>query len=802
MWKDVIYATRRLLGKPGFLTIALVTLPLGVGFNAAIFTFVNGFLIRPLPIDDPSRVVTLNFGRNQSGPQVSYPDYLDIRDRNQIFSSLAAMRVMPMALSLTGQSERVWGYLVSGNYFELLGITPWRGRFLTLQDDGDAPTPVAVISYACWQRQFAGDPEITGRSVKINGEKFTIIGVAPPGFLGTERFFASDIWVPFSVIHTIEGRDWRTSRNNHNAWSIGRLKPRIPIAQAEASLAVLASQMASEHPDVSEGFTIRLSPPGLLGNGLRRSVIGMAAALLIVAGLTLLVACTNLSSLVLAHAADRKKEIAIRLAIGADRKSIVRMMLSETIILGLAGGVLGTLSAAWLSDAIQAWIPSADLPLAKFSADWRVVAFGVGVALLTTVISGLAPSLRSAGVDVLPAFKNETATGMMRGWHLRDIYLGIQVAVCMVLLAGAVMTVKTLKEATKMRFGFDAEHAVTLRFDLAMQQFTPAQGREFHRRLIEKIRAIPGTEAAALSSSIPFSVDQSSTTFTIEGQPVPSPSHLPSAVKYQSGPQYFRAMGTRLIAGRDFDERDREGAPRVIIVNQTLADKFLPGENPLGHRIRFGTGGEWRQIVGVVEAGKYQTIAEDPQPAVWTSLEQEYTSTTSVVIRTRLREEEALTGARMAVAGLNPDLPIFEAKPVRELLDFPMAPLRFSTGALTAMAGLAALLCALGLYGLLAYSAVQRTREIGIRVALGAKATNVLGLLLKRTMVLVAVSAAVGIALSVFAMQLLGQVLYGKPDASIYAAVVGLLASISVAACLIPARRVLRIDPSDALRHE
>jgi predicted permease len=370
------------------------------------------------------------------------------------------------------------------------------------------------------------------------------------------------------------------------------------------------------------------------------------------------------------------------------------------------------------------------------------------------------------------------------------------------LLTGAVMMVRTLRSTLEMRFGFDAEHAVALRIDMATQGYTEEQGREFQRRLIEKTRAIPGTEAVGLSNSVPFSIDQSSSIVTVEGKPVPIMSMIPSATVYQTGAGYFRAMGTRFVAGRDFDERDRKGAPLVVVVNQTFAEKLLPGEDPLGKRMRFGTGGPWWQIAGVVEAGRYQTVTENPQPAVWQPMEQRYNSSTTVIIRSRLRDEEALTDARKIVAELNPDMAVYDAMPLRGFMDFPLTPLRLSTGAITLMGALAALLCALGLYGLLAYSAVQRTREIGIRMALGAKTGDVLGLLLKRTLLLVGASAAVGIVLSLFSTRILVQFLYARMDSSIYESVVGLLAVISLAAALIPARRVLKIHPSDALRHE
>ncbi len=799
-WRDLVYAFRRLLARPGFLAIALITLTLGVGVNAAIFTLVNGFLVRPLPVFEPNRMATLVFGK-ASETGLSFPDYADIRDRNQAFSSVAAMRVMPMALSLTGRSDRIFGYLVTGNYFDLLGISPWRGRFIAASDDGAAPSPVAVLSYACWQSRFAGDAEIVGRSVKINGERFTIVGVAPPGFIGTERFFASDVWVPFSVIRTIEGHDWRTLRGSRNAWALARLKPGLSTQQAEASLAVVAAQMIRENPTGNEDFAIHLSPVGLLGGQIRQAAVGMGGALLLVGALTLLVACTNLSGLVLAHAADRRREMAIRLAIGASRNTIVRLMLAESLLLGLLGGVCGVLAAAWASSAIMAWLPTSGLPLAKFSADWRVITFGLGAAVLTTLLSGLLPSLRAAGVDVAPALKNEPASGL-RGWHLRDIYLGIQVAVCMVLLAGSVATVRALQNSMAMHFGYEPEHAVMVRVDLAMQQYTRAQGLDFDRRLLERVRATPGTEAAAISNSVPFSIDQSNSGFSTEGVAFSESAPLPSAFAYQATPEYFRAAGTRLLAGRDFDERDRDGAPNVAIVNETLARKYLPAGDPIGKRVRFGRKGEWLRVVGVVEAGRYQSIGEVLRPAIWTPLQQNYNSTTTLVVRSRRPDADVLADARRAVTEVNPDIPIFEAQPLSELVNFPMAPLRLSTGALTVMGGLAALLCALGLYGLLAYSVVQRTREIGIRVALGARAGNVLGLLLKRTMLLVAVSGAVGVGLSIFATRMLAKVLFAETGGSVYGPVVVLLTAIAMIACAVPARRVLRIQPSDALRQE
>ncbi len=805
LWKDLVYAIRRLATRRGFLFVALATLTLGVGVNATIFTFVNGFLLKPLPVAEPSRLYSLVFNADR-GNGTSYPDYRDIRDRNQVFSDLATMRVMPMAVSFTTggapRSDRAWGYLVSGNYFHTMGIEPAMGRFIGPQDDGDSPSPVVVLGHAYWQSRFGGDPGIVGRDVKINGERFTVIGVAPQDFAGTEHLLNSDVWVPFTVIKTIEGRDWRSDRGERDAWAIGRLKPGVTKPQAEASLAVIAAQLIREHPIGNDDFQIHLQAPGLINGQMRGAAVSMSAALLLVGALTLLVACTNLSGLVLAHAADRRKEMAIRLAIGASRGTIVRMLLAESLLIGVTGAACGLLAATWAARAIQAWAPTSGLPFPKYSADWHVLAFGFAAGILTTALAGLLPAIRAGAVDVAPALKNES-TVAVRGLQLRDIYLGIQIATCIVLLSGSAAAIRSLQATLGGHYGFDPDHASMLQLDLSMLQYTPAQGQAFERALLERVRVIPGVEVAGVSSSVPFSINQSNSSFSTEGIEFPRNKALPSAAMYHSGPGYFRAMGTRFIAGRDFDERDREGAPQVAIVNQTLVAKYLPKGDPISQRFRFGFTGDLIQIVGVVEAGKYQSTGEDPRPAIWRPRAQSYDSGLAVIARSSQRPEgDIVNDMRRALAELNPELPVFQAEPVSGLIGFPTAPLKLMTGALTVMGGLAAVLCALGLFGLLAYSVVQRTREIGIRRALGARSSNVVGLLLKRTLLLVGASAVVGFALSVGALKMLAQVFNATGDAALYGTVLLLIAAITVLAGIVPARRILTIHPSSALRHE
>ncbi len=798
--EDVRYAVRRLSQRPGFVLTALATLALGIGFNAVVFGLVNFFLLRPLPIADPDRVVTPAF-RGDNG--VSYQDYETLRDRNQCFSGVAAIRAMPMGLGGGGKNALAWGYLVSGNYFQVLGVTAWRGRLLEPSDDVKTGAhPVAVLSYGAWRRRFGGDPKAVGRNIRINGHPFTVVGVTPPEFIGTERVYTSEIWVTLSMVREIEGWDWRTP-NNRNAWTAARLKPGIDVQQAEASLAVLADQMAREDPGRNEGLTIRLAPTGLFGSAARGPVIGFAAALLLVAALTLRAACTNLSGLLLAQAADRRKEIAIRLAIGAGRGGIVRLMLAESLLLAAAGGSLGLLLSFWLRDSLFALLALKDLPFQlAVTADWRVLTFAVAASLLAAFLFGLLPALRAARLELAPALKSDRPGFVFRHWHLRETYAAIQVALSVVLLAGSLMMVRSMRSALTMNLGLRPEHAVTLHADLQMQGYSDERGRAFEQRLYDRLQTLPGVEAAGIANSVPFSVDRSHSSVLVEGRPHPKPGDAPMAMTFQCTPGFFRALGTRLVAGRDFDQRDVARAPEVAIVNESLVNRLFPHEQPLGKRIQFGSAGHFMQIVGVVEPGKYESLTEVPQMAVWQPLAQSYNSGVTVVARSSRPPQDVLRMLEQAVAALDPDITVFGAGTLDGYLNLPLAPLRLATAALTAMGLVAALLCALGLYGLLAYAAVQRTREIGIRVALGATGRDVLAAIGRRTAALVGVGGLAGLVLAWFFTRLLASLLFGSADAAVFAQALLVLGAVAALASVVPLRRALSIEPSAALRCE
>jgi predicted permease len=798
---EVRHALRRLRQRPAFSFAAIATLALGIGFSTVVFSLVNFLLLRPLPVSDPESVVSLHTGE---APGFSFPNYLDIREGNDVFSDVAALRVMPMHVNRGGEKARLWGYLVTGNYFDLLGVGASRGRLLAPSDDVvTGGHPVAVVSHASWQRRFGSDPDLVGSTIRVNGHPFTIVGVAPPGFVGTERILDSEIWVPFSMIREIEGRDWREWRRTGNAWIVGRLKPGLTRERAEASLALLAGRLALDHPEENEGIELLVADAGLLGNVLRGPVVSFGGALLAVSALTLLVACANLSNLLLAQAASRRKEYALRLSLGASRAALVRMMLAETQVLALAGGASALIVSIWLGRALDAWLPALDFPVnTGLVTDGRVMAFALALSLASALFASLWPAFRSAKLNPAPALKSEAAPGRFRHIDVRDLYVGVQVLVSIVLVSSSLMMVRTLQQALSSRYGFDPEGAVALRFDVAMHGYDEERGSELQRRVLEAVRALPGIEGAGLSNSIPFSIDQSFNTVYVEGEPIPPISEAPTAVLYQSTPGLFRAIGTRIVAGRDFDEKDDGDSPPVAVVNQSFVSKLVPAGELLGRRLRFHPEGDPIEIVGIVEQGKYQTVTEPDRLAVFRPLRQSYNSTSTLVVRTPLASDEVMALLRRTIEEIDPELALFDEKPLADLLDLPTTPLRIATTALGAMGALAALLSALGLHALVAFATARRTREIGIRVALGASHGDVVRGLLKRASLIVGVSSALGLSLSFVAMRVLASLLHASPDAILSLAAAAVMGIVSVAAAWGPARRALDVEPSSALRYE
>jgi predicted permease len=804
---DLRFALRRLRQNPGFSAVAVLTLALGIGANTAIFSAINAILLRPLPVADATRIVTLNetLGGN-TFPSLSYPNYRDFRDRNTVLSGLVGYQILPASLGLPGASQRVWGYLVTGNYFDVLGVSAIAGRAFKQEDDlKPGGHPLVVLSYACWQKRFGGEQSAIGRVVKFNGMDFTILGVMPRGFFGTELFFEPEVFFPIMMQKELSGGNDLQRRDNSSTFIAGRLKPGVNMAQAEAGINSVARRLAEEYPKEDGGMKIVLTPTGLAGSYIRKPVIGFATVLFGVSSLVLLVACTNLASMLLARAADRRKETAIRLALGAARVRLIRQLLTENVVVALMGGAGGALLALWITSALAGWRPPIEFPLlVNVAADYRVFLFAFLVSLVTTLLFGLLPAWQSTKTDLVPALKNETSSEKLRHWHLRDYMVATQVALSTLLLVCSVLVVKSLQKAFDAPIGYNPRGAVTASYDLNIQGYKEAQGREFHKRLLEKVRAIPGLESAALVDSLPLALNSSSSSVYIDGKPAPKPADAPIAYDYSVSTDYFKVMQTRLLSGREFTARDKQDALPVAIVNRAFAEKLLPGEDPIGKQIRRAPNRKPFQIVGVAEDGKYFSLTEDRQYAFWTPIEVDYSSHVNLVVRTPLSSTEALRLIRGAVRELDPNVALYGAGSMLEMLDLPLFPARLAASALGAFGVLALILAATGIYGVMAYAVSRRAREIGIRMAIGASQSQVLGMIAQRAVILIGSGTLLGLGAALALGRLLGQILYGvePTDPVTYAVVLAMMLSSATLACWIPARRAIHIDPMTSLRQE
>jgi predicted permease len=805
-WQDVRYALRGLRASPAFAVTAVLTLALGIGANTTAFSAANALFFQSLPVDRPAEVVFVSNQTHSLLPNFSNPDYRDIRDRNTVLSDLAAYSPVPMGLAYGGRAARVWGYVVSGNYFPMLGVKAALGRMLTTADDQTrGGHPVAVLSYACWRTRFAADPAIVGRTVSINGLSYSVVGVAPRGFFGTEFLFSPDIWIPLAMHGQIEpARGWLLdSRTAVFLLLIGRLQPGVGSRRAEASLNGVVAQMGREHPDEDAGMRVALSPPGLFGSAGRAPTLGVLIILLSITGLVLLVACANMASLLLARAADRSREIALRLALGAGRSRMVRQLLAESLLLSVAGGLAGLLLAHWLLRSLVAWRPPVDIQLrANFSMDAHVFWFTASVAILTSMACGLAPALGAARQDLASAIKGDASPNRLRRWSGRDGLIVVQIALSLVLLVGAGLMAGGLRHALSTSLGLDPRHVVVASFDLDLQGYSEARGREFHRRLLEKISAQPGIEAAGVTVKVPLDLRFVLGDVYLESRRTDRASQVPKTLFYSVTPGYFGAAGTRLLAGRGFTERDRSGALWVAVVNQAFADIILRGTPALGQRFRMGPKSGWIEIVGVVETGKHMALGEAPKPVVYLSLLQNYMGADTVVVRSALSDGEALGIIRAAAAELDPALPLYGAETLSDHLALPLLPGRVGAAVLWSFGGLALLLSATGIYGMVAYSVSRRTREIGIRMAVGAGAPQIVRLVISR----IAVLLAAGVVLGSIAAALVGRpmlrILLGEATVGpgSFALAASALAAAAFIACWRPTRRAIAIDPATALR--
>ncbi len=699
MFQDLVYGLRRLFKTPLFTLIAVVTLALAIGANTIVFSVVNTLLLRPLPVERPQDLVS--FVDSQS-----FPNYRDFRDRTQALSGLAAIRIGIVAMSHSSENARVWGYEVTGNYFGLLGVRPALGRFFTPAEDqkigGD---PYIVLSYSTWRHRFGGDPRVVNQTVKINGLSYTILGVAPKGFFGTELLYAPEFWVPMSMEPQVEpGNNWLNNRMTWDAWVLGRVKRGISRVAAEHEIQGIAAQLVREHPAENDGMRVRLTAPGFVGGSLRGPVTAFASVVMGVALLVLLIACTNLASFLLARATDRRKETAIRLALGAGRFRVLRQFLMESLWLAVLGGAAGLLLAWSLTGLISAAGLPFDVPLNKtLQIDPHVLFFTLAASLGTVLLFGFVPALKAARPDVIPALKNESWSRRLRRFELRDVFVTGQIALSIVLLVGSVLVVRSLQNALTVNVGFNPKNAASVAFDLGDQGYTSAQGMEFQKRILQRVEQLPGIERASEANTIPLSLDVSTTGLIVYGKPETPMGERTRTITYSAGPDFFRTMQTRMLEGRDYNWRDTPKSPKVVIINRALAKRLFPNEDALGKRIGQG-GNVWWQVIGVVEDGKYASLNDQDQPVVFWPLMQQYDSTTALVVRSHLPGDQVIAMLRKVVREMDPTMPLFDVGTLENHLALPLTPARLAASALGSFGFLAAVLAAVGVYGAVAYA--------------------------------------------------------------------------------------------------
>jgi len=811
--QDLRFGVRLSIKNPGLTLVAVITLALGIGANTAIFSVVDRLLMRMLPVNEPERLVNL-IGRDEKGgheASFSYPIYKDYRDQNDVFDGLLAFSETAMNLSEGGESERVMGVLVSGNYFDTLGVTPALGRaFLPEEDRTPGAHPVAVVSYGLWQRRFGADPKLVGRAITLNTYSFTVIGVAPAEFRGVRRGVSPDVYVPMQMIaQAWPARKPDDLNNRKFSWLnlMGRLKPGVTRAQAQTTMSALSSRIMQVHPNTWPLIALEDGSQGEIGgiSDLRTPLKLLMATV----ALVLLIACVNVANLLLARAQTRSREMAVRLAVGASRYRLIRQLLTESLLLWLLGGLLGLFLAVWLTGVLAAYSPPAGdsaPPLLDAGLDWRVLAFTATLSLLTGLLFGLVPAWRSSKPNLTVGLKEESVAAGSGRISGRGALVSAQIALSLVVLVCAGLCVRSLLALQRIDAGFETAKVLVMGLDLSLNGYKEEQGRRFYANLLERISALPGVEAASLARRVPLTRSGMHMSVGIEG-------HTPADDKPINfdmnivGPRYCATMKLPLVAGREFTANDNAAAPPVVMINEAAARTYWPNQNPLGKHLIIGAPGRKPQpveIIGVTGPSRYRSLTEAFRPGMLLPAAQNYVSDLSLHLRSAGDPTLLIESARRELRALDPQLPATRIRTLEEQRRNSLYSERVTALLLSAFGGLALLLAALGIYGVMAYAVTQRTREIGVRMALGACAGDVLRLMLSQGARLIGAGLALGLAGAFAATRLIKSFLYqvSATDSMTFVLAALLLTTIGLLACYIPARRATKVDPLTALRNE
>ena len=789
--------------SPGFTLVAVLTLAIGIAANAVVFSVLNALVLRPINLPQAQNLYMVEYGKHHF--MQSYPDYLDMRDRSRAFGGVIAFAVTAVGLDSGEGSSRAWLYESSGNYFDVLGIQPYLGRFFHGSDEhGPDSAPYIVLSYAYWQSHYQRDPGVVGRTVQLNKYPYTILGVAPPEFRGTALFFAPDLWVPAVNQAQTEGHRVLNVRGYRNFFVIGRLKQGVSRAQLQADLDSIAVSLASAYSKEDDGISFSLVRPELMGDFIGAAVRAFVAGLMVLAGLILLAACANLGTLFAARAADRSKEVALRLALGSSRTRIMRQLLTEATMISLIGGAVGLAGSVALLPWLSAWQPLPDYPInLPVNPDATVYAVAVLLALLCGLLFGMVPVRQVLATNPYQVIKSQ-GTQISRRLTLRDLLLAVQIAICALLVTASLVAVRGLVRSLHSNFGFLAQNAVLVNTDLAMARYSGDHQPIMQQRILDAAKALPGVTLAGYANTLPLGLDQLHTNVFADNAADLKPSKaVAQPLESVVSVGYFAAAGTTLLAGRSFTWHDDKNTPRVAVVNQEFARQVFGSiEKALrGHyKDRNGTRIE---VVGVTENGKYESLTEDPRPVMFYPILQSPSSNSWLIVRSDRDLRQLAAALKESIRALDPGVP-FTIRTWNEELNTALFPARIATVSLGVLGSLGALLSVIGIFGMAAYSVSKRLREFGIRIALGAQSNQVLRAALGRTFRLLAFGSAAGLILGLAASKLLSFIVYQATsrDPLVLAGVVLIMLLLGLLAAWIPSQHALGTDPSILLREE
>jgi predicted permease len=809
--QDVRFGLRMLRRSPGFSLLAILCLTLGIGANAAVFSWIEGILFRPYPaVAHQERLVAIG-GTSRDEPlgtPLSWPDFQDLQRSCTLCETLFVSKITGTTLSIGDRAERTTGSIVSVNYFDAIGVPPMLGRgFLPGEDQGQNAHPVAVISYQLWQGRFRGDPQIIGKTQRLNGVMHTIVGVAPKGFYGTFVGWGMNFWVPASMEDIFESGGYKLEdRGARWIEAYARLKPGVTFAQAQQEFAAISGRLEVEYPATNRGRAIRLWPLWQTPFNNAGTLLPTLEIMLAVVAFVLLIACANVGNLLLVRSFARRHEMSVRLALGAGRARLWKQLLTEGLVLSLFGAAGGLLVAYWCRHALVLLFPARGgvqmhLP---GEIDWRVLALSAGVCLATTLLMGLVPALQTGKIDLAQSMKMESAGvvgGCGRAWVRSGLVL-VQVSLSFVLLVGVGLLMQSLLKVRTASPGFNTRGVQDTAIDLVSAGYTPARAQTFQDALLERVRALPGVESAAFAKMTPLSYVSSATAPIVVDGYQPPPEESPTVGYNEVGDNYFVTMGIPLVAGREFTRADDEKAALVAVVNQTMAQRYWQGRSPLGQRLQLK--GRWMQVVGIAKDSKYSSVREKPTPFFFVPLRQNSLRGSVLNIRTPLAPQTTATAIAREVHALDSNLAPYEVITMQEQLDRSTSAQMVAVTLVGILGALALVLAAIGLYGVMSYAVSQSTRELGLRMALGAGASNLLRLVLSRGLALTGAGVLLGAATALLLTRLLGNLLYkvSPRDPVAFGCAFAVMALISVAACLLPAWRAARTDPMRALRTE